>query len=56
MVWAALFFTPYFLAGGQVELSPVAMNTWVPLGLYAVIFYLNYFSNERRMSIRPKIL
>tara|TARA_Y100000815_G_scaffold197296_1_gene180799 strand:+ start:308 stop:1297 length:990 start_codon:yes stop_codon:yes gene_type:complete len=43
MVWAALFFTPYFLAGGQVELSPVAMNTWVPLGLYAVIFYLNYF-------------
>ena len=42
MVWAVLFCTPYFLAGNQLEIAPLALNTWMPLCLYTVIFYLNY--------------
>ena len=42
MVWAVLFCTRYFLAGNQLEIAPLALNTWMPLCLYTVIFYLNY--------------
>ncbi|QCX38928.1 histidine kinase [Aureibaculum algae] len=44
LVWIVLFSMPYALTYGQdQEINKVIMHFWIPLGFYAVIFYLNYF-------------
>ncbi|MEL4308324.1 histidine kinase [Joostella sp. CR20] len=44
MVWLALYSFPYlFLAGQQEGLSKVIAHSWVPLSMYAMVFYSNYF-------------
>lgn len=43
LVWAVLFSLPYLLSSGQsVELQRIIEHFWVPLSIYAFIFYLNY--------------
>lgn len=43
-VWAFLFSMPYFLTYNKFEnMTRLAEHTWVPLVLYALSFYLNYF-------------
>lgn len=44
LVWTVLFSLPYLLSSGQAfELDRIIEHSWIPLALYAVIFYLNYF-------------
>ena len=44
LVWAVLFWLPYLLSSGQaIELTRLAEHFWIPMVLYAALFYLNYF-------------
>lgn len=43
MVWLILFSLPYLLSSGQEQiLKNVFVHSWIPLILYAIIFYVNY--------------
>ena len=44
LVWLVLFSMPYVLSYGQSqEINRIIAHFWIPLVLYAVIFYTNYF-------------
>jgi len=44
LAWLVLFSMPYVLSYGQEqEINRVIMHFWIPLGFYAIIFYLNYY-------------
>ncbi|MEP0365594.1 MAG: histidine kinase [Cyclobacteriaceae bacterium] len=44
LAWLALFSMPYVLSYGQgQDLNRVFAHFWIPIGFYAIIFYLNYF-------------
>ena len=43
MVWVVLFSLPYLLSTGQNQiLINIFAHSWVPLILFALIFYTNY--------------
>lgn len=43
LVWLVLFSFPYLLSSGQDQvLKKVVLHSWIPLAMYAFIFYLNY--------------
>lgn len=45
LVWGVLFSLPYIASSGQsVEITRFIEHFWIPLVLYAVVFYLNYFA------------
>ncbi len=43
LVWAVLFLFPYLLSGNQVDIYRISESIWIPLILYAFLFYVNYF-------------
>ena len=44
LVWVVLFSIPYILSYGQSqEINRIIAHFWIPLGFYAIIFYVNYF-------------
>lgn len=44
LAWLVLFSMPYVLSYGQEQdINRVIIHFWVPIGFYAIIFYLNYF-------------
>ncbi|MGJ8744821.1 sensor histidine kinase [Polaribacter sp.] len=44
LVWLVLLSMPYLLSYGQEQdLNRVIAHFWIPIGFYAVIFYINYF-------------
>lgn len=44
MAWLVLFSLPYLLSSGQnQEVKNVIFFSWIPLFLYAILFYTNYF-------------
>lgn len=44
LVWTVLFSLPYLLSSGQSsEIHMLVERSWIPLALYAVLFYFNYF-------------
>jgi two-component sensor histidine kinase len=55
LVWVVLFSLPYLLSSGQSsELRMLVERSWIPLALYAILFYLNYFVLERRFLYTKK--
>ncbi len=43
LVWIVLFSFPYLLSSGQQQvLIRVIAHSWVPMTMYAIIFYVNY--------------
>lgn len=58
LVWALLFSLPYLLLSGQnFKFAVFLERSWLPLGLYAILFYINYlflvdsFLFSRRRSL-----
>ena len=44
LVWLLLFGMPYLLSYGQLqEINRIIAHFWIPIGFYAIIFYVNYF-------------
>lgn len=44
LIWLVLFSIPYMLSYGQSqEINRILIHFWIPLGFYAIIFYVNYF-------------
>lgn len=57
LVWVVLFSIPYILSYGQSqEINRVIAHFWVPLGFYAIIFYVNYFVLIDRFLFTKKML
>ncbi|MDV7188322.1 histidine kinase [Lutibacter sp. TH_r2] len=57
LVWVVLFSIPYILSYGQSqEINRVIAHFWVPLGFYAIIFYVNYFILIDRFLFTKKML
>lgn len=57
MVWFILFSLPYLLSSGQEQiLQRVIIFSWIPLGFYAIIFYLNYFVFIDRFLFNKQIV
>lgn len=58
LVWFVLFSMPYILWYGQEqEINRLIAHFWIPLVLYAIIFYLNYFVLiERFLFIKKAVL
>nr|MBU3858410.1 histidine kinase [Flavobacterium sp. MC2016-06] len=57
MVWLVLFMLPYLLSSGQNQaIQTVIFFSWIPLFLYAVIFYSNYFVLIERFLFSKKII
>ena len=58
LVWFVLFSMPYVLWYGQdQEMSRLIAHFWIPLVLYAFIFYLNYFVLiERFLFVKKTVL
>lgn len=57
MVWLVLFSLPYLLSSGQSqEIRNVIVHSWIPLSLYATLFYLNYFVLVDRFLFDKKLL
>ncbi|WP_026708420.1 sensor histidine kinase [Flavobacterium frigidarium] len=57
MVWLLLFSLPYLLSSGQSqEIRNVIVHSWIPLSLYAVLFYLNYFVLVDRFLFEKKMV
>lgn len=57
LVWAVLFSLPYVLSSGQVfKLQMLVEHSWLPLTLYAVLFYLNYFILVERFLFKKKLV
>ena len=55
LVWFVLFSMPYVLWYGQdQEISRLIAHFWIPLVLYAIIFYLNYFVLIERFLFTKK--
>ena len=58
LVWLVLFSMPYVLWYGQEqEINRLIAHFWIPLVLFAIIFYLNYFVLiERFLFIKKTVL
>ena len=58
LVWLVLFSMPYVLWYGQEqEINRLIAHFWIPLVLFAIIFYLNYFILiERFLFIKKTVL
>ena len=57
MVWMVLFIFPYLLSSGQNQaIQAVVFFSWIPLFLYAIIFYCNYFVLIERFLFSKKII
>ncbi|WP_111707658.1 sensor histidine kinase [Lutibacter citreus] len=57
LVWIVLFSIPYILSYGQsLEFSRIIAHFWIPLGFYAIIFYVNYFILINRFLFTKKML
>lgn len=57
LVWIVLFSFPYLLSAGQEQvLIKVIAHSWIPLFLYAVIFYCNYLFLINKLFFRDRIL
>ena len=55
LVWFVLFSMPYVLWYGQdQEMNRLIAHFWIPLVLYAIIFYLNYFVLIERFLFTKK--
>ncbi len=55
LVWIVLFSFPYLLSSGQQQaLDRVVAHSWVPLVLYGLVFYLNYFVLADRFFLEKK--
>lgn len=56
-VWAFLFSVPYFLSLNSFEnFERLLEHTWIPLVLYAISFYLNYFKLSDKLFEKDKRL
>lgn len=56
-VWAFLFSVPYFLSLNSFEnFERLLEHTWIPLALYAISFYLNYFKLSDKLFEKDKRL
>ncbi|MGJ8592539.1 MAG: sensor histidine kinase [Aquaticitalea sp.] len=57
LVWLVLFSMPYVLSFGQsLEIDRIIAHFWIPLALYAIIFYINYFILIDRFLFAKKML
>jgi len=57
LVWFVLFSMPYVLWYGQErEINRLIAHFWIPLVLYVIIFYINYFVLVDRMLFVKKTL
>ncbi|WP_339661751.1 histidine kinase [uncultured Polaribacter sp.] len=57
LVWLVLFSIPYILSYGQSqEINRIIAHFWIPLGFYAIIFYVNYFVLIDRFLFTKKML
>lgn len=57
LVWVLLFSIPYILSYGQSqEISRIIAHFWIPLGFYAIIFYINYFVLIDRFFFNKKMV
>lgn len=57
LVWLVLFMLPYLLSSGQNQaIQAVVFFSWIPLFLYAIIFYCNYFLLVERFLFAKKII
>ncbi|KJD34524.1 histidine kinase [Tamlana nanhaiensis] len=57
LVWIVLFSFPYLLSSGQQQgLTRVFVHSWLPLLLYAIVFYLNYFVLADKLLIAKKFV
>ncbi|MBT8317842.1 MAG: histidine kinase [Lutibacter sp.] len=57
LVWLVLFSIPYILSYGQSqEIRRIIAHFWIPLGFYAIIFYVNYFMLIDRFLFTKKML
>ena len=57
LVWLVLFSMPYVLWHGQEhEINRLIAHFWIPLVLFAIIFYLNYFVLIERFLFRKQTL
>ncbi len=57
LVWLVLFSIPYILSYGQSqEIRRIIAHFWIPLGFYAIIFYVNYFVLIDRFLFTKKML
>ncbi|RZJ67646.1 MAG: histidine kinase [Flavobacterium sp.] len=56
LVWLVLFSLPYLLSSGQeFNLTRTIQHLWLPLVLYAILFYVNYVVLVDRLLIRKKV-
>ncbi len=57
LVWFVLFSMPFVLSYGQSqEISRIIAHFWIPLGFYAIIFYINYFVLIDRFLFTKKMI
>ena len=57
LIWVVLFSMPYILWYGQnQEINRLIAHFWIPLVLYAVLFYLNYFQLVERFLFTKKTI
>ncbi|WP_239455558.1 sensor histidine kinase [Flavobacterium ginsenosidimutans] len=57
MIWFVLFMLPYLLSSGQNQaIKAVLFFSWIPLFLYSIIFYCNYFVLIERFLFSKKII
>lgn len=55
LVWIILFSFPYLLSYGQPQgLTRILVHSWLPLLLYAIVFYLNYCILADKLLIAKK--
>lgn len=57
MAWLVLCMFPYLLSSGQNQaIQAVIFFSWIPLFMYAIIFYCNYFVLIERFLFSKKII
>jgi len=57
MVWMVLFCLPYILSSGQQQIViKVFAHSWIPLIMYIILFYLNYFGLIDWFLLKKKVL
>lgn len=57
LIWLVLYSMPYVLSYGQgQEIIRIIAHFWIPLGFYALVFYLNYFVFIDRFLFTKKMI
>src|SRR5690606_31256398 len=56
LIWMALFAFPYLLNSGNEapKLDKIIKFTWIPLVMYAVVFYINYLIVIDKFLLKKK--